>query len=300
MKKIITICGVICILLCNTIPAYAAPDTDLNENLILETYKEIEEIKDIEAENLEDINSTLTAEGMLPIEKGDIDYNKAIRVYAGMSSILNSDELSNKELLSCLENSDYFYYIPISNNGKTMLLNVQRRGELTEEGRNILDDEQISAFEKKIGEWIIPVMSIYDYTIDYKAEVETVMKENNINNAYVYYLGGISKAIDLAAAICPVESENVEFKILKQFEQQTQDDGGSNLDQNILHSFYDIKDVASKDIPLGFGESGASGNVSWQVSKELMISVIGIVLIATVVITVLVIRKKKKTKNMEF
>lgn len=295
-NKIISLLLMILIMI-NCISAYA------NEGVVYsESAKEIEEIKAREEYFIKSTNSTIISEGMDEIDENNIDYSKITKIYAGMYSIMDCDKLNNEMIQDCVESADSFYYIPVENNGKTALLNVQIRKPITDDNvKELLSDEEIEKYQKSVGEWNLSVVSIYDYEIDYKAEVDKVLKENNISDATVYFLGGISNTIDLVAVICTDNPDDTRFKILEQFDSKTEGDGGSTLDKNILHTFDEIKAVtATEKVQLNPDYDTSSGVSSFPTdnSKIIIISAVsGVAVFAIVIASICIVKKKKKDKQ---
>ena len=289
------------LIMINCIPVYAG-----NGIVYSESAKEIEEIKAREKYFIEDTNSTIITEGMEEIDENSIDYSKITKIYAGMYSIMDCDELNNKTMQDCVESADSFYYIPVTNNDKTALLNVQIRKPITESAKEILTDEEIEKFQKTVGEWNLSVISIYDYEIDYKAEVDKVLRENNISDGTAYFLGGISKTIDLVAVICTDNPDDTRFKILEQFDSKTEGDGGSTLDKNALYTFDEIKAVTNTekenvqlnpdyDTALGISSVPTPDN-----NKIIIISTVsGVAVLAAAIAAVCIVKKKKNAKAID-
>lgn len=301
-NKIISLLLMMLIII-NCIPVYAS-----NGIVYSESAKEIEEIKAREKYFIEDTNSTIITEGMEEIDENSIDYSKITKIYAGMYSIMDYDELNNKTMQDCVESADSFYYIPITNNGKTALLNVQIRKPITESAKEILTDEEIEKFQETVGEWNLPVISIYDYEIDYKAEVDKVLKDNNISNGTAYFLGGISNTLDLVAVICTDNPDDTRFQILEQFESKTEGDGGSTLDKNVLYTFDEIKAFVSNEHETkninSDGEildDGVLGHTPTPDNNKIIIisAVSGVAVLAAAIAAVCIIKKKKNAKTVD-
>ncbi len=269
-----------------------------------ESAKEIEEIKAREEYFIKNTNSTITSEDMDEIDENGIDYSKITKIYAGMYSIMDCNKLNNEIVQDYVESADSFYYIPVTNNGKTALLNVQIRKPITDDHvKELLSDEEIDKYQKGVGEWNLSVVSIYDYEIDYKAEVDMVLKENNISNATVYFLGGISDTIDLAAVICTDNPDDTRFKILEQFDSKTEGDGGSTLDKNILHTFSEIKTVTAAEKVQPNSDYDTSSGVSSSPTdnnKIIIISAVsGVAVLAAAIAAICIVKKKKAAKVLD-
>ncbi len=288
------------LIMINCIPVYAS-----NGIVYSESAKEIEEIHARAEYFIEDTNSTIITEGMEEIDENSIDYSKITKIYAGMYSIMDRDELNNKTMQDCVKMADFFYYIPVINNGKTALLNVQIREPITDDNvKEVLSDEEIEKFQETVGEWNLPVISIYDYEIDYKAEVDKVLRENNISDGTVYFLGGISNTIDLVAVICTDNPDDTRFKILEQLEIENEDNSNFTLDKDSLYTFNEIKAVTNTEkesIQLNLDNDISMGAPTQVDNNKIIIisAVSGVAVLAIAIAAVCIIKKKKNAKAID-
>lgn len=307
MKNKIIALIVMCLMFANCIPAFA--NTDVNSNTIVGT-ENIDEIKYKEEEFIESFNQTISSESMDKIDK--LNYDKAVRLY--QADILQYDELTNEIMQESIKDAISFYYIPIFSNGKTGALNIQQRLPLTDDVRENLTQEEIEKYEASIGEWHNPVIDFYDYTFDYKGEIEKALEENHIENANVYIVCAISQSITTVAVICTDNPDDTKIKILEQFDQTEDGLSGSPLDKNVLHTLDEIKEVVSQETPVADDEDAAAVsndiqlldtdlNVSDEDNEKgntlLIISIVSGVAVVAIAVAVICVIRKKKAKNIE-
>lgn len=303
MKKIMAAI-ISALIILNCIPVYANTNIFVGDDTV-------REVKDAENGMVDFVNSIVLSEGMGYVDIDDIDYSKSVKFY--YAKILEQNELNDEIMQSCTDNYDYFYYVPFYNNGKTAVATVQQNIPLIDEVKSNMSAEEIEEYNSELWQWHTSGVSICDEIFDYRGEVEKALEENNIENAKVYFVAGISQTIISAAVICTDNPNDTKIKILNQFEHKTEGDGGSPLDKNVLHTLDEIKEVVSQEKSVGddagaasydtelldvdlkvSGEDNEKGNTLMIIS---IISGVGIVAIAAAVI--IAIRKKKKAKNIE-
>lgn len=290
-SKIISIIAV-CVILMNCTPVFA--NTIIGDN----TLNEIKEQEDL---IIQDFN--LFTDN--PINKEDIDYSKIIKTYPSMSRIFETDGLNIEKMQNYIKDADCSYYVPYYCDGSTYLATVSKRVELTEQARVAFTDEEIVNYESMVGKLIVKSVEEHNEIVDYKGELEKALADNNIEDAQVYFMGGLSDSIRLAAVICTDNPDDTKIKIIKQFSGKT--DGGSELDKNVLYSYNEIKVIVDNylssidDIPEG-QYLGASVNNTLSApindnSKIIIISAIsGVAVLAIVIAAICIVKKKKKEK----
>lgn len=283
-----------CLILINSIPIYA--NTNVSSNVIVDA-NSIDEIKALEADVINDVNSTLKTKN-INIASSDIDYSKIITLYTDIE-LYNNGKPSNEQMQKIVKDSKYVYYLPIECNGQTIMVCFQKGEKLTDENRENLSDDTIENLEKNIGKWYIASMGVQSEMIDYKGEVQEALAENNIENSHVYFVNELTQNITVGALICSDNSDDVQFKILRQFESKAEGDGGSTLDKNVLHSYDEIKAIADSEIEMyQTGYDGAWGAaLATDNSKIIIISAVsGVAVLAIVIASICIVKKKKHTK----
>lgn len=305
MKNIIAAVLSVFIIL-NCIPAYANENTN-----IFVGDNSVGEIKDAENNIVDFVNSVAVSHGMDYVEINDIDYSKSVKFY--YAEILKQDELTDEIMKSCIDGCEGYYYVPFYNNGKTAMATVQQNVPLIDEVKKNMSDEEIEEYNSNLWKWHASVVSIYDEIFDYRDEVDKALEENNIENANVYFVSGISQTITAVAVICTDNPDDTKIKILEQFDHKTEGDGGSPLDKNVLHTLDEIKEVVSNETPIGDDEdAGAVShgarlldtnlNVSGENNEKgntlLIVSIVsGVAVIAIAAAVICVIRKKNKMQS---
>lgn len=292
--KIITLLTA-CLLLWNCLPVYA--NVNANSNIIVDA-DSIEEIKAMEEDLISEINSTFRSKN-INIKSSDINYEKMITLYTDVE-LYENGKPNNAQMQNAVKNSDYVLYLPIECNEKTVMICFQKGEEVTNDERKDLSADTIASLEEKAGKWYIASMGIQSELIDYKAEVLNALDESNIQNANVYFVNNITQNITMGALICSDDADTVWFKIIKQFESQTEGDGGSTFDKNVLHSYDEIKAAADadKEARQDFSEDAVGGidaATETNNSKIIIISAAaGAAVIAIAVAAVCVVKKRKK------
>ncbi len=271
MKNKIIAIFTLCLILLNCTPAFA--------NVFIGNGK-IGEIKAMEDAIVYEVNSTLLSDDT-HISSNDIDYNKMITLYTDIELYKNGKP-DNAKMQEAIKDSKYVYYLPIDYNEKTILVCLQK--------------------DENTGKWHIASMGLQSDFIDYKGEVEKVLKENNIKNTHVYFVNELTDNITMGALVCSDDSDNVWFKILRQFESKTNGDGGSTLDKNSLYSYENIKEIADSEIETyQNGFDGAWSHTSILTNSKIIIisSVAGVAVLAIAVAAICIAKKKKTEKVTE-
>lgn len=274
-SKVIAFLAIGVILITST-PIYAS--TNVNSNIIVDA-DSIEDIKVLEEEFVDEINSTLLSNDT-HISGNDIDYNKMITLYTDIELYKNGKP-DNARMQEAIKDSKYVYYLPIDYNEKSILVCIQK--------------------DKDTEKWHIASMGFQSVYIDYKGEVEKLLKANNIENSYVYFVNDLTDSITMGALICSDDSDNVWFKILKQFESKTNDDGGSTLDKNCLYSYENIKKIADSEIEAyrdGFDGAWSNISILTDNSKIIIISAVAGAAVLAIAIAAICIAKKKKAEKV--
>lgn len=274
-SKVIAFLAIGVILITST-PIYAS--TNVNSNIIVDA-DSIEDIKVLEEEFVDEINSTLLSDDT-HISSNDIDYNKMITLYTDIELYKNGKP-DNAKMQEAIKDSKYVYYLPIDYNEKTILVCLQK--------------------DENTGKWHIASMGLQSDFIDYKGEVEKVLKENNIKNTHVYFVNELTDNITMGALICSDDSDNVWFKILKQFESKTKGDGGSTLDKDSLYSYENIKEIADSEIEAyrdGFDGAWSNTSILTDNNKIIIISAVAGVTVLAIAVVAICIAKKKKTEKV--
>ncbi len=264
----------------------------------------IEEIKAIENYIVEYANSYTEIEEFESINNSDIDYNKMYRVYSS-AGILDNDKLNNEIMQNFVDNKEYDYTMPIYCNGKNVEMILDKIEELSDEENNNLPTDVLEFRKNNLGKWIVSSISFGAEEYDYIGKVNKMLQDNNINNANVYILSGITsiRLNTLVAVICPENNEDA--KIFLQ---------SSKLDNDKLYTFDEIKAIAQQDaeelknLPENsYGDDATPIQTSVDTaaptpdnSKIIIISAVSGVAVLTIAIAaVCIIKKKKNAKAID-
>ncbi len=286
-----------CLILLNYIPVYA--NTNVGSNVIVDA-DSIEEIKALEEDLINEINSTFVSKNIY-IESNNIDYSKIITLYTDIE-LYENGKPNHEQMQEAINHSKYVYYLPIEYNGKTIMVCFQQGEELTDEDREKLSADTVESLEKNVGKWHIVSMGVKSDIIDYKGEVQKALEENNIENSHIYFVNELTQTITIGALICSDDFDDVQFKIIKQFESKTEGDGGSTLDKNVLHSYDEIKAIADSEIEMyQTGYDGAWGATPTTDNNKIIIitAVSGAAILAIAVTAICIVKKKKNTKVLD-
>lgn len=300
MKNKVIAIIIACLIMLNCIPAYAST------NYIAGT-DAVNEIKEIEEAIIDEINYTLSSEDVRQFSIEDIDYNKIVTLYKTDQMFLN-DYINDEKMQDYVSDNDYSFIIPLYDNDKTVLVSLIKVKPITDEERVSLPAEMLESIESTVGQWIVGSVAVKEGVIDYRADLEKALVENDINNCNVYFTN-CCVFVELIAVICDTDSDRTMIKILKQH------DGigemkSELLDIDVLHSYDEMKAFVESTIVessdseemkyMGMGVSNSSQTEEPTNNTVLVISIIsGVAIVAIAVITVLAIRKKKKIKNIE-
>lgn len=264
----------------------------------------IEEIKAIENYIVEYANSYTEIEEFESINNSDIDYNKMYRVYSS-AGILDNDKLNNEIMQNFVDNKEYDYTMPIYCNGKNVEMILDKIEELSDEENNNLPTDVLEFRKNNLGKWIVSSISFGAEEYDYIGKVNKMLQDNNINNANVYILSGITsiRLNTLVAVICPENNEDA--KIFLQ---------SSKLDNDKLYTFDEIKAIAQQDaeelknLPENsYGDDATPIQTSVDTAapttdnnKIIIISAVsGVAVLAIAIAAVCIIKKKKNAKAID-
>ncbi len=262
----------------------------------------IEEIKAIENYIVEYVNSYTDIEEFESINNSDIDFNKMYRVYSS-AGILDNDKLNNEIMQNFVDNKEYDYTMPIYCNGKNVEMILDKIEELSDEENNNLPTDVLEFRKNNLGKWIVSSISFGAEEYNYIGKVNKMLQDNNINNANVYILSGITsiRLNTLVAVICPENNE--EAKIFLQ---------SSKLDNDKLYTFDEIKAIAQQDaeelknLPKNsYGDDATPIQTSVDTAapttdnnKIIIISAISSVAVLAIAIAAICIVKKKKNAKI--
>ena len=288
MKKLFVFIVLLFVLIVSCIPSYAYTNTDIYS---------IDELKQCENIILDSANRILESQNKSQIDSDDIDYAKAIKIFVN-ANILDNEELDNEMLQNYLESAEYIYYLPVYVDGNSVYLTVSKGRELTERARTVLEQEDIERLESLVGKWFVPEIQIYPYIVDFNNDVELSMKENGINEASIYYFGGISGNIPLVAVICSNDS-GIKFKIVKEIKNQSDLSlGGEENQKEDIFSYEEIKKIASENGELKEGQLGSVGQSYFQNSNgNIFLIIFSIFVILPLIIMIIWIANKKQKEK---
>ena len=264
----------------------------------------IEEIKAIENYIVEYVNSYTEIEEFESINNSDIDYNKMYRVYSS-AGILDNDKLNNEIMQNFVDNKEYDYTMPIYCNGKNVEMILDKIEELSDEENNNLPTDVLEFRKNNLGKWIVSSISFGAEEYDYIGKVNKMLQDNNINNANVYILSGITsiRLNTLVAVICPENNEDA--KIFLQ---------SSKLDNDKLYTFDEIKAIAQQDaeelknLPENsYGDDATPIQTSVDAAaptpdnnKIIIVSTIsGVAVLAIAIAAICIVKKKKNAKTVD-
>lgn len=292
--KIISII-ISCLILFNCIPAYASTNVMVGDDTV-------EEVSVLANDILSDVNRMFELEDNT-IKAEDIDYSKAVKFYEATGFFRK--EITNKDgIIEYVENSEYMYRLPVIYGNKTVIANYGKWDELTDEEREEFPEDSVEYIEKNIGKWHVSSIGVTDKVIDYKANTEKVLKDNNIENAQVYFLIGASENLGLLAVICREDTQELLFNVLDNCGLNEEDvaDYSPYLDNEVLYSYEELKAIADKDYeelqkqPAGtYG--GAGGLATADSSKIIIISAVSAVAVVIIAVTSVIIIKKRRKNN---
>lgn len=307
MKSKIMALIVMCLMLANCIPVFANTDgTNIIEGIDI-----VNELQEYEETIINDINYTLSSENVRQFSIEDIDYSKIVTLYDIDKMFLN-DNLNNEKMQEYISESNYSYIVPLYDNEKTVLVSLIKVKPITDEERASLSDETLESIEKTVGQWIVGSIVVKDSIVDYRADLEKALNENNIKNSNVYFTN-CCLLVNLIAVVCNDNSNNAIIKILDQT-NENEDTEELLLDKNILHSYDEMKKFVESTIvenndandteEMEYFGMGIDSNIQDDTEKLngniFFISAISIVVVIAIAVTVVcVVNKKKKAKNIE-
>lgn len=260
---------------------------DLNDNLdvILET------VNDLASEDLKNI-----------VTEDSINFNKVIKQYSQIN-ILEYDKINNEMMMDLTENAEKFYYLPIYYDDYTLLFSITKGTEATEEQKNsgVFTEKDIEYIERVANKWHASSYAICSYEWDDTEYIEGLLKSNNIYDANIYIIGGVSTNLERVAVVCP-DNEEAQFIILDGWiENDNKID--YNSPDNKLYSYNEIKEIASLSSPQDDLISGNGSNFQQEENQNytqyILIGAAAAILLASAVTAICITKKRKKHVNTE-
>lgn len=249
-RMIIAIIAMMCLLITNCIPVYA--NTIYGPNLTDEISEEDKNL--IFQKTYEFINNR----NEIQITENDIDYNKALKIYTNID-ILNETGLNNEKLQEYTESAVCCYYVPIHFENESIDVILNKGTELTARDRanTAFSDEDIEYFENMVGRWYVVGEEVWEQRFDYIDHIEGLLEENNITDANVYVLGGISGNLATVAAVCQGD-EDAGFLILNGWDTEEHLISYENP-SNRIYSHEELKALAEIGGEIQPDQYGAAG-----------------------------------------
>lgn len=305
MKKImIALMILACLLAANCIPAYAGSNVIDGLDTVNEDLAPDKEFL------FEDAEKSLAGkfDEEFYISEADIEYGKAAKLYISMwnTDILKDTELSYDKFQECLNEAEYCYYIPVYHNNETAFLTVTIASALSDELKNSgdFDEEQIEYWEKAAGHWHIQGVEIWPYNFDYISHIESLLGQNNIENAEVYLLGGIGFGLNEVAVIFSDRNSEPQFLILGGFDEN---DNLISAEQPSakLYSYAEIKKMVEENeqttVPGETVYIGYENSVSSEKMKNILIcSTAAVAVLAATVTAICTTKKRKNIKEKDY
>lgn len=238
------------------------------------------------------------------ISEEDIEYGKAAKFYTSMwnTDLLKDTELSYDKFQECLSKAKYYYYIPVYHNNETAILTISIGLEIDNDVRNsgCLEPEDIEKLERVKGRWHISCIEIRPYNFDYISHIESLLGQNNIENAEVYLLGGIGFGLNEVAVIFSDRNSEPQFLILGGFDEN---DNLISAEQPSakLYSYAEIKKMVEENeqttVPGETVYIGYENSVSSEKMKNILIC--SAAAVAVLAAAVIIFKAKKKAKSIE-
>lgn len=308
IKKIIAIViGYLIIM--NCMPVYASINFDKTtssdeQEMINKREEYADEVNDIL------LSYALEAEEIAPIDGDYINFDKMVKFYYNVD-LLKKDAVTHDIMKIEIKDKEYDYSLPVIFDDATVMMDIRIEKPLTEEEYELYDEELIEFYENRVGTWVVKSKSVYGGVDDYKADIEKLLKKNNITDCYVYCLADFTYSVNMAAIICTDNPDDTRFIVLDQM-LNAED---MELDRETLYTLDEMKNFAARENELleemiaqegddgpyfGGGLSDTSTtHQSYNAKIIIIASVAGAVLLATVVTIVCVVNKKRKAKNIE-
>lgn len=309
MKNIKKIMAVVigCLIIMNCIPAYASINFDkATSSDVQEMMNKREEYADYANEML--LSNEIEKE-IAPIDGDYIDLEQMIKVYCNVD-LLNYDVITNNTMNEILKDKEYVYSLPVTIDTVTVLMELQIEPPLSEEEYENYDEERIAFYENRVGTWSVQKTTAYDGVEHRISDVEKVLKENGITDCDVYFIGALTRSVNLAAVVCTDNPDDTRFIVVNQMGNEED----MELDKETLYTLDEMQNFSAKENELlkdmlaqldgegpyfGGGLSDTSAHQPYNTKIIIIASVAGIVLLATVVSVVCVVNKRKKTRITE-
>lgn len=310
MKNIRRIIAIVigCLTIMNCIPAYASINFD---KTVSSDEQELMKKSEEYAAAVNDLLLSYALEGeeIAPIDGDYIDFDKLVKFYYGVD-LLKKDAVTRDIMETEIKDKEYDYSLPVIFNDTTVMMDIRIEEPLSEEEYELYDDELIDFYENRVGTWVVKSKSIYDGVDDYKADIEKLLRKNDITDCTVYCLAGFTYSVNMTAVVCTDNPDDTRFIVL----EQTFNEENMELDRETLYTLDEMKNFAAKENELleeMIAQQGDDGpyfyggllndsvNLLSDTKIIIIVSAAGAVVLATIVITVCVINKRKKAKNIE-
>ena len=231
------------------------------------------------------------------VTSGDIDFDKAYRVY-GNSSLFDERTRDKEEIKGILESGSYIWQIPIFIGHDTVLVDIYKNTEISEDVPEDVKEE----LEKTLGEWQVGAIYVYNNrTVDFQDTVRESLREAGLNaDEYVFEfvsgLPGIRYPVavvfdeDAAMFIIPAEletarafeegSEDMEYTASPSDASPSDAISGYRNSQNSfpVYHFQDVAKASRNATTFGLGGIGISpyNSVNYGILMAVVIAGVGI------------------------
>lgn len=281
MKRIFSFLIAFIIVMFSTIPVYASNfiSGTSNADEILEQDKEL---------IISQSNNWLNEKTGLPIGEKTFAYDKAKCVYCRID-LFQNDYLNNELMQEYINNENVYslYELPVYFDGGTLIINLIKGYEISDDDFEKLNDSEKEYFNSVDGRWHAQSHYVKNEHYDYISYIEDKLVEIGIDDADIYMVGGPTNALQNLIVICK-DNEDAQFLIL---------DNDDYSDEK-LYSFDEIKQFANEtkdndDNPV-IGVNSVR-NKEFNQGMIILILVFAVI-IASLIATMLLKRKNKTAK----
>ncbi len=283
MKKAFIMCLMVCVFLCATEKTYAAQNSILSEDVLINS-DDFVEIKELERDLKEWVLSlSKSLNENIDLEDIKIIYDKTIKIYTECDIFL-AHSSEEKDILELASNGDYIWEIPIEAKGERFSATAWKSRKPDEEAKQYLSNAEWNKLEKNAGKWAIASVGrvidnvLFDYDL-----IESKLSAKLDEGSYVKVFSGqagfiepIAVAFEKGKAVSVIPIRDVPNEYQKPFCEvisfkEILDMQGQNTDKR--QNFEpDVIDTLNMGIP----DANDELNTKSSIKKVCFISVIGL------------------------